>query len=292
MFDVNSGQQLYQLSGHDTVLGDEYGVSVDISGTRAIVGALSTNTGKAYVYDLTNGTQITSLISDDASPNDLFGVAVAIDGTTALVGARYDDDFDTASGSAYCLMLSRASNCTKLNAHDAAWGDRFGMYLDLDGNTALVASRYDDDERKSSGSAYLFDVDTGLERYKLVADDMNANDHFGSSISLSGNFALIGAANDYDFVPFGGSAYIFDVHSGQQVLKLFPQDPGVLDQFGTAVSLDGNRALVGAMQSAFDGSVNATGKAYVYDLNLVPEPSAAFPMLLGLTFLAWIGRRK
>ena len=69
----------------------------------------------------------------------------------------------------------------------------------------------DDDNGSDSGSAYVFDfVGTAWSQTaKLTAGDGAAFDGFGSSVSLSGDRALVGAYRDDDNGSDSGSAYIF-----------------------------------------------------------------------------------
>jgi WD40 repeat protein len=294
LFDVSSGRQVHKLVGNDTNAEDEFGVSVDIEGNIAIVGAHQAGVGgMAYVFDVNTGSQIRKIAPHDVASDDLFGAAVALDGTTALIGARYDDDLGIAAGSAYLFDITTGHQLHKLHAHDGYWGDRFGMYVDIDGNTAIVASRYDDDAVKSSGSAYLFDVDTGNERFKLVAEDADPNDHFGSSVSVSGNLAILGAVNDDSLGNYTGSAYVFDVTTGKQLDKLYADDADLFDQFGQSVAIDGNRILVGAPQLFFAGTQNPlpSGKAYGFEV-VVPEPSSLILASLGLLSIAALWKTR
>ena len=50
---------------------------------------------------------------------------------------------------------------------------------------------------------------TGLEQAKITASDGKAEDWFGHSVSISGDYALIGAYGDDDNGSRSGSAYIF-----------------------------------------------------------------------------------
>ena len=293
LFDVTTGKQLHKIVGEDTVAGDEFGISVGISDATAIVGAHMHDTGMAYLFDVESGQQTGKLISEDADSGSLFGVAVALDGNTALVGARYDDEFGTAAGAAYLFDTSTQQQMHKLTAHDATNGDRFGMYVDVDGNTAIVGSRYDDDVKKSSGSAYLFDVDTGRERFKLVADDSEPNDHFGSAVSVSGNMAIVGAVNDATHTIFAGSTYVYDVNTGEQLIHILAEDGQFLDQFGHSVGLDDGIAVVGATQLLQSGSTElATGKGYVFDLRTVPEPCTALGTICAAMLMLGTCRRQ
>ncbi len=179
IFDTTTGQQLFKLQASDAFSGDEFGVSVDLDDGVVLVGAHKNGPGAAYIYDVQSGQEMGILHSEDAAPDDLFGVAVALDQGKALIGARYDDDAAIASGSAYIFDVQTQQQLHKLTPHDGDRGDRFGMHLDIYGNRAVVGSRYDDDAIKSSGSAYVYDVTTGEELLKLVADDATPNDEFG-----------------------------------------------------------------------------------------------------------------
>ncbi len=92
-----------------------------------------------------------------------------------------------------------------------------------------------------------------------------AYDYFGSSISLSGNRALVGAPNADDIGPDSGSAHLFERQpSGTWIpmAKLRPSDGAAYDYFGL-VSLSGDRALIGAVQD--DDRGIDSGSAYVFE---------------------------
>ncbi len=166
-------------------------------------------------------------------------------------------------------LSSMAVNWTekqKLLASDAAAGDYFGGSVSLDGDTALIGVKYDDDNGVSSGSAYVFTRTgtTWTQQGKLLASDGVAGDQFGWSVSLSGNTALIGASWDDDNGVSSGSAYVF-TRTGTtwtQQAKLFASDGAAGDFFGVSVSLSGDTALIGA---AWDDDKGVdSGSAYVF----------------------------
>jgi outer membrane protein assembly factor BamB len=138
------------------------------------------------------GTEIKLIASDNAA-EDRFGYSVAISGTKAIVGAPRDDDRGDESGSAYLFDALTGNQLFKLNASDGADEDRFGFAVGISGNTVVVGALYDDDKGSHSGSAYLFDATTGAQLRKLVAADGTADDIFGSSVAINGNFAVVGA---------------------------------------------------------------------------------------------------
>jgi nucleoside-specific outer membrane channel protein Tsx len=84
-------KQSAELKGPDTVADDEFGASLAISGTTAIVGAFghAASAGRAYVFTKTPAAwkQVAELKDSDTVAGDYFGASVAISGTTAVVGA-------------------------------------------------------------------------------------------------------------------------------------------------------------------------------------------------------------
>ncbi|MEM6749701.1 MAG: dockerin type I domain-containing protein [Planctomycetota bacterium] len=106
LFDTTTGAQIAKLTANDAAARDNFGFSVGISGTIAIVGAHADDdagysSGSVYLFDTTTGNQIAKLTASDAAAHDRFGWSVGISGTTAVVGAYADDDGGGNSGSAY-----------------------------------------------------------------------------------------------------------------------------------------------------------------------------------------------
>jgi len=157
----------------------------------------------------------------------------------------------------------------KLVAADGASGDQFGRSLALSGDRAVLSAYGDDDNGSFSGSAYVFHWD-GTEwdqEDKLEAADGASADLFGNSVSISGDTVLVGAPLDDDNGNLSGSAYVF-VRVGSnwvQQAKLHANDGAAGDNFGFAVALDGDYAVVGAHENDDGGS--GAGSAYVFKRN-------------------------
>ena len=258
-----------KLTADDTAANDRFGSSVSISGNTAIVGAWGnddggSDSGSAYLFDVTTGNQLAKLTADDAAEDDNFGSPVSISGNTAIVGAWGNDDGGSNSGSAYLFDVTTGNQLAKLTADDAAEDDNFGSSVSISGNTAIVGAGGNDDGGSNSGSAYLFDVTTGNQLAKLTADDAAEDDNFGSSVSISGNTAIVGAVGNDDGGSNSGSAYLFDVTTGNQLTKLTADDAAAYDLFGSSVSISGNTVIVGAWGNDDGGSYS--GSAYLFDM--------------------------
>ena len=260
--------QFAKLTASDGAVSDEFGRSVAISGTTAIVGAYldddnGSSSGSAYLYDTASSQQIAKLTASDGEASDLFGLSVAISGATAIVGASQDDDNGANSGSAYLFDTASGRQIAKLTASDGAAGDRFGRSVAISGTTAIVGAYLDDDNGSGSGSAYLFDITTGRQIAKLTASDGAAFDVFGHSVAISGTTAIVGAFQDDDNGSSSGSAYLFDITTGQQIAKLTAPDGAANDNFGLFVAISGTTAIVGARGD--DDNGGTSGSAYLFD---------------------------
>jgi hypothetical protein len=279
--------QLKKLKPSDGATDKIFGWSVAISGDYAVVGAKydsdgGSAAGAAYIFykdqdGADNWGQLKKLTASDAAASDLFGWSVAISGDYVVVGAFYDDDAGANSGSAYIFYKNKdgANNwgqLKKLTASDAAAGDNFGCSAAISGDYAVVGAKNDDDDGSESGSAYIFYKDQGGadnwgQLKKLTASDAAASDYFGRSVSISGDYAVVGAYNDDDAGSDSGSAYIFDKDQGGannwgQVTKLTADDAATEDYFGGSVSISGDYAVVGAYDD--DDAGERSGSAYIY----------------------------
>ncbi|MEE9128818.1 MAG: FG-GAP repeat protein [Phycisphaerales bacterium] len=277
LFDTTTGRQIAKLLPDDGAAADNFGNSVAISGTTAIVGARNDDdngsfSGSAYLFDTTTGAQIAKLLPDDNAFNDFFGTSVAISGTTAIVGAPGDDDNGNISGSAYLFDITTHQQLCKLVPNDGATGDWFGISVAISGDIAIVGSYQDDDNGTNSGSAYLFDTTTGRQIAKLLPNDGAAGDDFGLSVGISGATAIVGARWDDDNGSFSGSAYLFDTAMARQIAKLLPNDGAVGDEFGYSVAINGvpgkETGIVGAWLDDDNGSLS--GSAYLFDASFCP----------------------
>jgi len=284
LFNTNTGNELFKLTASDAAAGDEFGFSAALTGNTALIGArvgdspLAADSGSAYLFNTTTGNELLKLTASDAAAGDEFGYAMSLSGNTAIVGARFDDDAGSSSGSAYLFDTTTGNQLFKLTASDAAAADQFGSAVAISGNIAIVGSLADDDNGTNSGSAYVFDVTTGNQLFKLTASDASQFDLFGLSVAISGNIAIIGSILDSDAGSQSGSAYLFDVTTGNQLSKLTASDAAANDTFGFFVAINSDTAVIG---SRFDnnGAGSQSGSAYVF--NVVPEPATLSLLALG-----------
>ena len=265
-----------KLTAHDGFTTDWFGWSVSVSEDHAMVGAILDDdmgsfSGSVYVYERQEDSswiEITKLTAPDGAELDEFGHSVSLVEDRVLVGSYWDDDQGTNSGSAYVFERREDGSwldIAKIMAKDGSVGDEFGFSVSLSTDRALIGAPGGDE---GIGSAYVFERDgddSWIEVAKLISSDRVWGDRFGSSVSLSGNRALVGAYSHGSQSAEEGAAFVFERQgdgSWIETAKITASDGTALDRFGSSVSLSGDRALVGALFS--DGMIESSGSAYMY----------------------------
>src|SRR5210317_1456169 len=252
--------------------GDEFGKSVSISGDYAIVGAPYEDTGAssagaAYIYTRSGTTwgNEQKILGETAS--DLFGWSVSISGDYAIVGSPGEDTGASSAGAAYIYTRSGTTWGNEQKILGETAGDNFGKSVSISGDYAIVGSPDEDTGASSAGAAYIYtrSVTTWGNEQKILGE--TAGDYFGYSVSISGDYAIVGAPYDDTGASSAGAAYIY-TRSGTtwgNEQKLLGEVAS--DFFGWSVAIDGGNAIVGA-QYEDTGASNA-GAAYIYELTPV-----------------------
>jgi hypothetical protein len=307
IFDRNSTtwSQQQKVVAADRAVADQFGYSVAISGNYAIVGAPQedenaagdnplSNAGAAYIFIRSGATWTfqQKIVASHRAIADFFGASVAISGDYAIVGAYMDDrdasggNTASAAGSAYIFYRSGATwtQQQKILASDRSVGDLFGYAVSISGDYAVVGAYNEDEDAgganyaDAAGSAYIFSRNgaSWTEQQKIVAADRGAGDHFGVSAAISGDYVIVGAGEEdedaagLNTATDAGSAYIFHRSgaSWAQQQKLVAADRGSGDNFGAAVAICGDYAIIGAAGEDEDtGGLNTAagaGSAYIF----------------------------
>ena len=264
--------QQAKLTAADGASFQYFGTSVALSGDTAMIGAsgANTNRGCAYVFTRTAGvwTEQVKLTAADGVAGDQFGTEVALSNGTAVVGALYDDDAGLNAGAVYVFTGSGATwtQQAKLTTTDVVDEACFGSSTAIDGDTVVIGSYMDDYKGTDSGSVYVFTRSgtSWSQQARLAAADGAASEHFGYSVAVLGDTALIGARRDGEKGTSAGAAYVF-ARSGatwSQEAKLTAADGAANDYFGISVALAGGTAVIGSYFDDDKGS--ASGSAYVF----------------------------
>jgi len=244
-----------KLEASNGVSNDEFGISVGVSGERAVVGAwralAGVAPGSAYIFS-NNGlswNQDQIIESNDPTAAKRFGGAVAIDGNTIAVSdQRSDLGFLQQVGGVFLYTsISQTSwlFTQKVTAQDPQEGAQFGRSLDLSGDQLLIGAPITDGQ---DGATYLFDragfVFSQSQKFSMPAI---SNGQLGNDVAISGEVLISGSwrAN--------GSTGILYLHQpdgvgGYTTSAFTPINALEGDRFGWSVAADG-RWVVGTSSS-------------------------------------------
>jgi hypothetical protein len=260
---------------------NNFGDAVAVSGNVVIVGAHGADpggigsAGSAYVYRYNGSTWLLEqVIPNPASAQfDFFGQSVALSGDVALIGAWSDapggvDD----AGSAYVYRYNGAAWQLEQafpNPAPAA-GDRFGWSVAISGDVALVGAEYDSPSgvfRAGSAHVYRFNGAAWLLDQAIPNPDPTMDDHYGVSVAVSGDVAIVGAYfDDPGGISSSGSAYVYRYSGSLWMLDQSipnPATPSGSDLFGVSVAVSGDVAMIGS-HTHDPGGISDAGSAYVY----------------------------
>jgi hypothetical protein len=244
----------------DGAIDDRFGTSVAVSGDLAAVGAFDAKVGDNYqqgaVYVFAKGdgawTETQKLVASDGAGMANFGAAVSIadgDILVSAIGANVGGNSNQGAVYVFANEGGAWTETQKLAASDGGSGDAFGNAIAASGGVALVGAKGATVSGQTlQGKVYVFASSAGTwsEQQILVADDGASNDLFGASLAIDGEVAIVGAPTlTYNFL-HAGFAYVFRNDGGTwtQAQKLLPAETAIGDQFGYAVGLAGDTALI------------------------------------------------
>ncbi len=287
--------QVAQLYGSDINAEDSFGESAAIDGdTLAVAAYRKSGGGAVYIFKRSPEAPTEWVETKKLTPqfgDTFFGLVLAIDGDTLAVMAE-------VTGAEALYLFER-----DFGGEDA-WGlvRRFQgeevSSLGLDEDTLGVGDRnFDLGGQLNVGAVYMLERGPGGPTdwkflTTLTASDADAQGRFGDVQALSGDRLLIGVPDD-DFGDDTGAAYVFERdESGEwtEVAKLFQPEPDENDDFGWAVDLDVDTALVGndggiGTEGAFVfGRDDASGDwVFIEDLHPSEGGSQGFGVSVGLS---------
>ena len=182
--------------------------------------------------------------ASDGDHTHYFGTQVAIDGNTAAIARLNSSDPET---SADIYIFNKIDNLwqeqTKITAGSGTGFTSLRPRVALSGDTLAIGDYLDSRNGFFAGSVYIYVRSNGVwqEQATLLADDADALDYFGFSLTLENDTLVVGATLDDDRGTNAGSAYVFTRanNSWTQTSKLVASDGSFASQFGYAMDLQG-----------------------------------------------------
>ncbi len=217
LFDAETGSQLFKLTAPDATEGIEFGISVAINESSALVATLNA----VYVFDAESGEFLRKLTPEGVSSYVAFGRSIDMDDqSTAVIGAPGNTEVGGWAGAAYIFDVATGEQLHRLVSHDSAPYDRFGRGVAISGDKIIIGAPGEQNEYPyfigGAGKAYLFDTATGEELSMLTSEDEQEGDQLGTAVGIRGDLCIAGAHGGDDACPYdpfcdSGSAYVFHI---------------------------------------------------------------------------------
>ena len=222
-----------------------------------------------------DGSDIYLIGSDN--PSTELGKDIAAEGDWLIAGCYRDgvpgQQSKFAAGS--IRLLNRNGDIWNWQASaydpDETTNDFFGFSVDISSTHIIAGAIFADmPNAQEQGKAYIYSYGPNLNlQATLLASDGQAFDYFGCSVSIHGDYAVVGApGNDILGISNMGRTYVF-TRSGttwNQTFTLTPSDGVANDGYGSGVKLWGDYLAVASPPKTINGSIGA-GKVYVYRRN-------------------------
>ncbi|MDF1809128.1 MAG: hypothetical protein P1U42_05475 [Phycisphaerales bacterium] len=271
VFDAITGQQITKLTPPPNSDFIDFGQTITIHDGVVAVGAQldtenGTWSGSVFLFDATSGSFIQKLLPSDGSEYSFFGSSIAINDDYTVIGAEGNtNENGQAAGAVYVFDTNTRQELFKFIAEDGNTEDRLGFRVDIHNNLIVAGAHRNDDLGRSSGSAYLFDMNTKKQTAKLLPLDGERDNFFGYSVGIHQDVVTVGAIFNATNGEQSGAVYKFDALTGQQINKLMTCERTGDDLFGFDISMNEQFIAVSAIQND-DHGANA-GAVHLFDLN-------------------------
>ena len=257
--------QVEKIVASDRQDDDEFGCSVDISGSTAVVGA------RAEDHNVAGGSYIYSAGSVYVFERDL--------------GGNWNQ-------SQKICAADRAADINYPGGYSGEdLGDQFGWAVSISGDYIVVGALHHDYAvvsppsgiMWSSGAAYIFERNAGTwsQVQKIQNFDRESWDRFGCAVEIDTNVLIVGAYSEDEEedgisneLTNPGSAYLFERNGGGTWVftqKIVPDDRNSGDHFGYSFALKDTLLVVGTHSDdhdEFGGSLaDDAGSAYIFEKN-------------------------
>jgi len=214
-------------------------------GSRRVNGKFSV--GCVYFFKKTNDKW--AYHSTEFSPNgeeyDRFGCAVSMYGNFTVIGSRGEKG-GSHGGKAYAYInvFDNWNLQRTLVPNDIQELDNYGGSVDLRGQYAIIGASQQVMYGDNKGKAYIFKREGAewIQQARILSSDNALYGHFGASVSINDNYALVGGDLTHD-----GAIYTFS-RSGTNwnFLRKDMSSVSSANNFGHHIAMDSTRHYVAA----------------------------------------------
>lgn len=251
-----------------------FGRSLDLAGNTAVVGAFRSTASTidrnaAYVFerDTTSGewlqtAKLTGGLDTEEGP---FAADVAADSAHIVVTTAGDLSDGEFGGAVYVFERNGTGSWRRVARLATQSGTNNGILggsVDIRRNRIVVsASRY---FRQGDGSVYVFESDETGREWKETAR-LDGFEDFFINTRLSEDQLIVGESKAGKNSEGRATVYAFDGTRWRRDVVLSPTHPFELGAFGSAVALEGDRAIVVGYDEQLRFEFNIDRVVYVFE---------------------------
>jgi len=246
-----------------------------ISSNELFLPNLNTNTASTIThvlgfvdnYGLTQKIPVTNIQDGNGLISALPADDVSIDANNNSLTFENLQELDINNNHFQIISDLTAYGLTKEVASNYQTNDNFGISVDISDIWVIVGAPNEDTGASNAGAAYIYQISSSTltEMQMLTASDAQADDVFGYKVSISGDWALVGAYGEDELGSLAGAAYVFH-NSGDgiwiETQKLTASDGATDCWFGWDLKIFGDWIIVGAPREDTGGIDK--GAAYVF----------------------------
>jgi hypothetical protein len=259
---TNTWDTGYKIIASDGQEDDQFGSTVSISGDYVVAGVCKAFDGAAYVFNRTgvntwdSGTKISG-----GSEHGYFGCDVSISGDYVAVGMEGLNSYTGGVHVFHRTGVNAWDESALLTAPDGQEYDRYATSVSISGDYVAVGATTVDGIESSCGAVYVHHR-TGPNSWdsgtRIDAPDPAQNAAFGSAVSISGEYLVVGSpgiSGNQD-----EKAYVYRRTGVDQWYRVAIVIPEEIGYYGTKVANDNHRFIVGSK----DFDITDRGSAYLY----------------------------
>lgn len=274
---IYNWQETQNLAPGNTKPGDSFGRSLAIEGNYLAIGSdrvkqvgnRMRSYGSVYIFkkQKDDWVQQTRLLANDhdKKTEQNFSYSIAISGDCLIVGDPLDNSKKKWAGSAYIFRRTGDSwvQEAKIQATAPKAMAHFGESVAISGNYVVVGAPNEAGNHKQEGAVYIFKKtgDTWKQHNRFESPTKKERDNFGQSVSISGNYAAVGASEKVG----KGVVYVLKKtdDAWAQETTLLPKNNTRCEMFGSSVKIDGNYIVVSDPTEDVLG-IHNSGAVYVF----------------------------
>lgn len=230
------------LFGYSVAMNDDY-VMADMSGFNDNDERIF----EVHLYKKSDPSYSRVIVPSDFQKGEVFGSSISSDGDFIVIGSTVIDG-NTLKEAVYIYKISDESYERKvipssIDGVVMVSNPKFvRTSVDVRGDYFVFGGGFNDDK---SGAVYLYKFsDENFER-RIINPSPKHYDNFGSSVALSDEHLVVGAAGDDEKYESRGSVYVYSIEDELYERRIVASNGEDLDNFGHSVDIEGNDIVVG-----------------------------------------------